>query len=138
MHHQDILAGLNSIDLNLTTTRGGVEEQLLPFVPIDGTRQFLLKNLYWKEKGQLAWRMNFKVLESKMDEILSAIPKGEVLLPTLFIRGALSNYIVDEDISSIEDQFPDSYFETIDNAGHWVHAEAPEEFTQTVLGFCLR
>lgn len=138
LHHQDILAGLNRIDLTTTTTRGGVEQQLLPFVPIDGTRQFLLKNLYWKEKGQLAWRMNFKVLESKMDDILSAIPNGEVLLPTLFIRGALSNYIIDEDLSDIEDQFPDSYFETIDNAGHWVHAEAPEEFIQTVLGFCLR
>ena len=82
--------------------------------------------------------MNVKVLENEMDEILSEMPDGDVLLPTLFIRGALSRYILDEDIIDIENQFPDSEVKTIPNAGHWVHAESPDEFVDMVLSFCLR
>ena len=137
-HHTDILAGLNKVDLNVVKTRGEVEQILLPYIPVDGTRQFLLKNLYWKEKGQLAWRMNVPVLEREMPEILSALPADNVLVPTLFIRGEKSNYVLDEDFDELEDQFPDSTVVTIPNAGHWVHAEAPEAFVNTVLEFCLR
>lgn len=137
-HHTDILAGLNKVDLNVVKTRGEVEQILLPYIPVDGTRQFLLKNLYWKEKGQLAWRMNIPVLEREMPAILAAIPSDRVNAPTLFIRGEQSNYILDEDIEELEDQFPDSTVVTVANAGHWVHAEAPEAFVNTVLEFCLR
>jgi pimeloyl-ACP methyl ester carboxylesterase len=101
-------------------------------------RQFLLKNLYWKEKGLLAWRMNIKVLEAQMQEILSAVPEKIVKTPTLFIRGALSNYILDDDFQEIQDVFPDSEILTIENAGHWVHAEAPEKFINEILNFTLR
>jgi pimeloyl-ACP methyl ester carboxylesterase len=82
--------------------------------------------------------MNVCVLEKNMGEILSAIPKQVVLTTTIFIRGELSNYILEEDIPDIENVFPDSEFETILGAGHWVHAEAQEEFIHVVLGFCLR
>ena len=82
--------------------------------------------------------MNLSILEREMENILSRLTEKEVMLPTLFIRGELSNYILDEDIEQLEDQFPDSEIVTIKNAGHWVHAEAPEEFVDVVLGFCLR
>jgi pimeloyl-ACP methyl ester carboxylesterase len=59
-------------------------------------------------------------------------------LPTLFIRGAQSNYILDDDIEALEEVFPDIQLKTIENTGHWVHAEAPEEFMDSVLEFCLR
>jgi pimeloyl-ACP methyl ester carboxylesterase len=111
---------------------------LKQFIESEGVRQFLLKNLYWKEKGKLSWRLNFPVLEAAMPEILRALPEDEVLTATLFIRGALSNYILDEDVSAIEQIFPDSSLESIQNAGHWVHAEAPDAFVDCVLGFCLR
>ena len=137
-HHTEILEGLSKVDLNIIKSRSEVEAILLPYVPVDGTRQFLMKNLYWKEKTQLAWRMNVAVLEREMEAILAAIPSDEVLIQTLFIRGALSNYIVDQDIPDLEDQFPDSDVITVPNAGHWVHAEAPEAFVNAVLEFCLR
>ncbi len=138
MHHQHILAGMHAIDLPKIQLRKEAEEILKQYIDSDGVRQFLLKNLYWKEKGQLAWRMNLSVLEREMENILSVLPEKEVMLPTLFIRGELSNYILDEDTEQLEDQFPDSEIVTIKNAGHWVHAEAPEEFVDSVLGFCLR
>jgi pimeloyl-ACP methyl ester carboxylesterase len=82
--------------------------------------------------------MNVPGLEDSMNEILSALPEKEVFVPSAFIRGELSNYILDEDIPEIENLLPDSQYITIPNAGHWVHAEKPEEFIDAVLGFCLR
>lgn len=138
MHHQHILAGMHAIDLSKIKVRSEAENILKQHIDSDGVRQFLLKNLYWKEKGQLAWRMNLSVLEREMENILSALPGKEVMAPTLFIRGEMSNYICDEDIDQLEELFPDSTVATIPDAGHWVHAEAPEEFMDVVLGFCLR
>lgn len=138
MHHEHILKGMHAIDPEKIKARSEAEAILSQYIDSDGVRQFLLKNLYWKEKGQLAWRMNLKVLEREMENILSALPEGEVMIPTLFIRGELSNYICEEDMDDLSDQFPDSDVVTVKGAGHWVHAEAPEEFIDVVLGFCLR
>ncbi|MCX6196273.1 MAG: alpha/beta fold hydrolase [Flavobacteriia bacterium] len=137
-HHQEVLEAFNKVDLNGITARSQVELILSDFIESKGVRQFLLKNLYWKEKGELAWRVNFAVLEKSMPEILAALPYKEVLIPSLFIRGELSNYIEDNDVQELESFFSDLSLKTIKNAGHWVHADAPEEFTNTVLEFCLR
>ena len=138
MHHQHIIAGLRALDLENMKARSEAETILKEHIDSGGVRQFLLKNLYWKEKGQLAYRMNLDVLERELPQILSPLPEEEVFVPTLFIRGELSNYILDEDIEELEDRFPDSYIVTIPDAGHWVHAEAPDQFLEAVLGFCLR
>jgi pimeloyl-ACP methyl ester carboxylesterase len=138
MHHEHILKGIYSVKLENVSARREAEEQMSAHIDSDGIKQFLLKNLYWKEKGQLAWRMNVSVLEREMPNILSSFNGDEILTPTLFIRGELSNYILEEDIDEIEDQFPDSEVVTIADAGHWVHAEAPSEFLDALLSFCLR
>ena len=138
LHHQHILKAFDSIDLSQLTARSEAERILSSFIESKGVVQFLLKNLYWIDKGKLAWRVNFKVLQLAMPEILKALPCKEVFVPTLFIRGALSDYILNADIEEIENLFPDSQLVTVEQAGHWVHAEAPEEFTDSVLYFCLR
>jgi pimeloyl-ACP methyl ester carboxylesterase len=137
-HHAHILAAIHAIDLTKMSARSEAEAILKTFVESEGIRQFLLKNLYWEEKGKLAWRVNFPVLEASMTEILSALPAKESFTPTLFIRGLLSNYILDDDIPVLESYFPDSQLASIPNAGHWVHAEAPEAFLDAVLSFSLR
>ncbi len=138
MHHEHILAGIHAVDLPNITARRQAEEQMSEFIDNTGIKQFLLKNLYWKEKGKLAWRMNVDVLERDMPNILAEIPLEEIAVPTLFIRGAMSNYILEEDFSSIEEHFIDVEIKTIENAGHWVHAEQADEFLDTLLAFCLR
>jgi pimeloyl-ACP methyl ester carboxylesterase len=138
LHHEHILKAFHEIDLSKLSARSEAEAILKQFIDSDGVRQFLLKNLYWMEKGKLSWRVNFPVLEREMSEILSSLPEKEVLTSTLFIRGELSNYILDSDIPILESYFPDSQLISVENAGHWVHAEAPEAFVDAVLGFCLR
>jgi len=137
-HHQHILKGIHSIPLDQINRRSEANKFLMTQIDQAEIRQFLLKNLYWIEKGKLAWRMNVGVLEKEMSEILSAIPLKEVMVPTLFIRGEKSNYILDEDVVEIENYFPDSEIKTILNAGHWVHADAPDDFIDSLLSFCLR
>jgi esterase len=137
-HHAHILAAIHAIDLSKMSARSEAEAILRTFVESEGVRQFLLKNLYWEEKGKLAWRVNFPVLEASMSEILAALPEHESFTPTLFIRGLLSNYILDEDIAQLEGYYPDSQLASIPNAGHWVHAEAPDAFIDEVLSFSLR
>ncbi len=138
MHHEHILEGIHSVKLDNVNSRRQADDELSQYIDSNGVKQFLLKNLYWKEKGQLAWRMNVEVLEREMSDILSPVPFKEVFVPTLFIRGSESNYILDSDVSDLERYFPDMELKTIDEAGHWVHAEAPGEFLETLLGYCLR
>jgi pimeloyl-ACP methyl ester carboxylesterase len=137
-HHQHIIDAIKSLNLDTISARSQAESHFRKYLENEGVIQFLLKNLFWKEKGKLAWRMNFHVLERKMSEILKEITFTESWIPTLFIRGELSNYVLDEDLSTLEQYFPDCNLVTIQGAGHWVHAEAQETFLTHVLAFCLR
>lgn len=135
-HHQTILAGLNAVDFSKKPSRSEVEEILAQHITDFGTRQFLMKGLYWKEPGQLAFRFNLEVFNRKMDEIGVALAENAVFVkPTLFIRGGNSNYVLDSDMENIKQHFPDSVLETIPNAGHWLHAENPQLFHQMVFSF---
>jgi len=51
LHHQDILDGLGALDFEELKSRAAVDAALGKYVPDMGVRMFLLKNLYWKEKG---------------------------------------------------------------------------------------
>lgn len=133
--HDEVLKGLNSIDLATVKSRGEAERLMSEYIPDKGTRQFLLKNLYWVEKGQLGWRMNLPVLAASMDQITADLSDLDVDLPTLFIRGSLSHYIKDEDIPIIAKQFPNSEVVTMDGVGHWIHAERPDEFYDIIMKF---
>ena len=138
IHHDTILKGLSSFDFETLKTRGEADKILSNYVADYGTRLFLLKNLYWIEKGKLAWRMNLSILEQAMGKILEALPEQEVLNSSLFVRGGNSNYILDADMTGIEERFLDVEFVTIDGSGHWVHAEAMDEFLEQTLSFLLR
>lgn len=135
-HHQDILAGLNAVDFTEKPDRNRVEETLYPFVPDFGTRQFLMKNLYWVEPGQLAFRFNLPVFNAKIEVIGEALPEASVFeKPTMFIRGGNSRYILDADLPLIQKHFPNFKLATIPNVGHWLHAENPKLFFEETSMF---
>ncbi len=128
-HHQVILEALNAVDFSTKPSRSDVEDIVSKFIKDNGTRQFLLKSLYWKTSEELAFRFNLNVFNEKIEEIGKPLPPNSVFSkPTLFLRGANSNYILDEDFELINTHFPNAEIETISNAGHWLHAENPSEF----------
>lgn len=135
-HHQDILAGLNAVDFSTKPDRAEVEETLYPFIPDFGTRQFLMKNLYWVESGQLAFRFNLPVFNAKIETIGEALPsQNHFDKPTMFIRGGNSKYILDSDVPEIQKHFPNFKLATIPNVGHWLHAENPKLFFEETIKF---
>jgi len=135
MHHDQILEGLNALDLSVIKSRGEAETKLSEYIPQFGVRQFLLKNLYWVKTGQLGWRINLPVLNTEIEQILYEIKFDKITIPTLFIRGETSNYILESDFENIGEKFPDSEIHTLKNVGHWVHAEAPDEFYNLTVDF---
>lgn len=135
-HHQQIMEGLTALENQNLTSRGEAEEFLSKFVEDQGTRMFLLKNLYWETKEKLSLRLNLKVLKETIEEVGAELPPGfKFLKPTLFIKGGKSNYITKEDEPLIKQHFPNSEIHIIPNAGHWVHAEKAKDFYDNVQRF---
>lgn len=135
-HHDEILQGLSALHEADLDSRTKADEVLEPFVSSWSVRQFLLKNLYWKEKGKLALRMNLPILKQKYEEVTGGISENALYEgPTFFIKGDNSGYIQPEDRPLLNKHFPKSQLLTLKEAGHWVHAEKPEEFFQAVMGF---
>lgn len=136
MHHQHVLEALQAVDFSKVKSRKEVEGILSNFISDFGTKQFLLKNLYWKTETELAWRFNLKVIVEQIENVGEALITNTICtVPALFIRGEKSNYILDEDLNSIQDVFPHFELATIADAGHWVHAEKPTEFFERVMKF---
>lgn len=136
-HHEAVLKGLHAVDFSKITTRKEAEMALGGYINDFGTKQFLLKNIYWKdnESKQMAWRFNLEVITKEYDNVGVAIPSGFSTTETLFIRGDKSNYILDSDLEDIKNHFPNNKLITIENSGHWVHAEQPEAFFKAVINF---
>jgi len=136
-HHQDVMAALNAVDFSVHTDRSAVEAAMEPNLPDLGTRQFLLKSVYWVEPGkQLGFRFNLDSLNKNIENIGEALPEGTIFNePTLFLRGDKSNYIKDEDFGLIKEHFPQAELKTIHNSGHWLHAENPKDFLAETLEF---
>ena len=135
-HHNAILAGLNSIDFSIQTTRALVDAKLAELIPEVGIRQFLLKNVYWIEKGKLAFRFHLASLTANNVYIGEPLPNGTSFEgETLFLKGAKSGYITNQELPIIARHFPNANVLTIANAGHWLHAENPKDFYSAVLNF---
>ena len=135
-HHDEIIRGLNALNFDSITSRGQADEMLASYISNWGIRQFLLKNLFWIEKGRLAFRFNLEVLSKKMEEIgenISAISNYEG--PTLFLRGDKSEYVSPSELPEIRKHFTNAVLETIDNSGHWLHAENPKQFFEKSIQF---
>lgn len=136
--HDHILEALNDIDPSNLKSRSEAEESLRKDLKIEGVVQFLLKNLYRRKEGGYNWRFNLPVLEASMSDILEELPPVSVDKPTLFIRGSESNYVNDEDWSEIKNLFPQAHLETLEKAGHWLHADQPDKFYKLVGNFLLK
>jgi len=136
IHHRKILQGLNAIPIDEIENRNQADAFLAEFEPSLPVRQFLLKNLYRKDEGGFGWRFNLSVLKGDMEKIGAAIvTKTPVEVPTLFMRGDKSDYIKDEDWNGILEIFPHAQLDTIENSGHWIQAEQPKAFLQSLMNF---
>lgn len=135
-HHDFIFKGLSHLDFSIISDRREADDELAKHIKDRGIRQFLLKNLYWVEKEKLGFRFNFDVLKNRMEEIGENIfPSAVYDGPTLFLRGDRSEYIQPNDFDEIKRHFPMAEIQTINKAGHWLHAENPRQFFEKSYAF---
>jgi esterase len=141
--HGNIFKALFALDLKTLTDRKEAEQFLTEHLPEEGagTIQFLLKNLSRRaenEGGGFEWKMNLDLLFANYPRILDELEGNTPFRkPTLFIRGGNSNYIKDSDFDLISKLFPNSAIQTIEGAGHWVHAEKPKELLEALKKFMI-
>lgn len=134
--HDDVFAGLYALDLRTLRSRQEADAVLARHLPELALRQFLLKNLEREESGTFRWRINLDGIRDNYHEMLKGLDlTGTFTKRTLFIRGAESGYIKDNDFVAIREIFLHAQLVTIPGTGHWVHAEAPQEFARIVVEF---
>lgn len=135
-HHNEILKALDSIDFSIHNTRKLVDEKLAELIPEIGVRSFLLRNVYWREKGVLDFRFNLKSLSENNSEVGKGLPSfTQFDGDTLFLAGGNSGYITENETPIIKAHFQNAQIETVANAGHWLHADNPIEFFEKVMSF---
>ncbi|GGE38722.1 alpha/beta fold hydrolase [Psychroflexus planctonicus] len=135
-HHQQILEGLTRLEEAEISSRKEADQLLSEFISEQGIRMFLLKNLNRKEKNAYGLRVNLSALKQNIEEVGKALAEdahfnGE----TLFLKGSKSNYITDEDKKIIHQHFPEAKIESIQGAGHWLHAEKKDAFFEASISF---
>ncbi len=135
--HDEIFDALEKVDLNSIYSRKEVEEKLALSIEEEGTIQFLMKNLSRNQEGEgFHWKMNLPVLKRKYDEITQMIGSEHPYNgPALFLRGSRSKYILDGDMDYIKTLFPYAQVETIEDAGHWLHADQPNATYEAIERF---
>jgi len=134
-NHSDIFRALLGMDLSKMTARTEAEAYLSEHIPDFGTRQFLLKNITREDDGTFAWKMNLPVLWDNYDNVLASVNGEPYDKPALFVRGSRSNYVQDSEWPHIKALFPQAELVTIEDAGHWVHADKPGELLGVLRGF---
>jgi pimeloyl-ACP methyl ester carboxylesterase len=83
--------------------------------------------------------MNLAAINANYDRLNGALPDSRTFdKPILFIRGERSDYIRNDEIELIQARFPQAEFCEVADAGHWVHADAPESFLRKVREFLQR
>lgn len=135
-HYDDLIDPIQALSLDQLETREQANHLLRQNIPEDQLRAFLLQNLA-RESGSWRWRVNWAVIQRDM-EFLTGFDAGEewsIDVPTLFLRGANSDYIGDAEVDVINRHFGNARIATIDGAGHWLHAEQPDAFVRQVLDF---
>ncbi len=129
------ITAMKSVDLSQITRRLQADKQLATRIDSPPLRAFFLQSLALEPTGA-RWQLNLDALAVQMPEIMG-FPDFDATFsgPTLFLRGAESDYVQPDMQPQILQLFPQATFAEINGAGHWLHAEKPHEFQDAVERF---
>jgi esterase len=129
--YDEMLDAMTNLDLDTITSRGDADSRLAPAIPDKDIRLFILHSLRFNGDVPPTWRFNLATIRNGIGDLIGAIPCAETARfdrPAYFIGGENSTRIRDGDLAAIGRHFPTARMVTISNAGHWPHAENPQEF----------
>ncbi|MCE0505128.1 alpha/beta fold hydrolase [Roseivivax sp. GX 12232] len=132
-HQSGYIRAMQAVDLEQVSKRSEAAAQLAEHVSDPTLQGFFTQSLDMKEKR---WLLNLEVLGREMPKILGW-PGSEGVFegPTLFLSGAESDYVTPEMRPAIRALFPRARFAKIRGAGHWLHAEKPDDFIAALEAF---
>jgi len=122
-HHDVIFKALFAVENANISSRKEAMEIMREYIQEEMVIQFLLMSF---KQGQ--WLFNLSSIYAHYQDILSWTNQVKSDIPALFIRGGLSPYVAQEQqVQAIEQQFSNVTLQTIDQAGHWLHAQKPDQ-----------
>jgi esterase len=144
----DIVRAL--MNVSLSTRRGDVDQQLRTHIPDANLRAFCLSNVDWNT-GQ--WKIPLQYIWDQLETLAGfdiPVPQEQSQEQqqqqatwiyngdAFFIHGGQSKFVRSSHLSTIQHVLPNHMLTTIRGAGHWVHAEAPEDTTALIQRFLNR
>jgi esterase len=133
------VAGMRALDLDGLSGRAAADSALANAVPDPMIRGFLLQNLRRDSTVPAGWRwqLNLPLLGDHLADVgdWPDVTADPYLGPVLWLAGANSDYITKANAPAMRRLFPRAQLVTVKNSGHWVHAEQPEIFVQTIRRF---
>lgn len=138
VHHDRIVEALKETENSRPVSRSQADAVISRRIADPAVRGFLLKSLYRREDGLYAFRFDTENIGRNLPGLGLALPPGcRYDGPALFLRGGMSHYILPEDYAGIREHFPSAAIDTIEGAGHWLHAEKKDEFFDITTRFLL-
>lgn len=128
---------MRAMDLAAVGRRDDADRMLAPVEPDPFVRGFLLQNLENRE-GVWRWRSNLAGLLAAMPDLLGwpdALDRRRYPGPVLVIAGGRSHYVEADGEARLKALFPALRLERLDSAGHWPHAERPDEVLALLRAF---
>ena len=135
VHHDHILDTLLEAPVAAAAERTEVEAFIADRLGDPVVVAFLMKGLSRNPEGGFSWRANLPVLRAHLADIVAGIQLSINTLPTLLIYGGKSDYVGPDDLAAFDAQFMQLSTHCIAQAGHWLHAECPDEFARVVGDF---
>jgi len=135
--HADTLAAMAALDLSRITRRADADRALRDSIPNAALRAVVAQNLAI-EDGAARWRPDIAALAAGMAGLVgfpAHFAHDSFAGPALFLRGGASDYVTPAMHGAIRARFPAARIETLEGAGHWLHAEQPEAFLAAVEAF---
>jgi esterase len=130
-HHTEIFKALFAVQQANVASRLEAAKIMREYIDEEIVIQFLLKSF---NKGQ--WLFNVQALFDHYPDIMDWEKVEKINLPALFLRGGNSFYISKpEHFAAINEQFSQAKIECIENTGHWLHGEKPDEVIKHMQTF---
>ena len=140
-HYRDLAAAMLALPLRPGLTRLEANAALETAAPDPAIRGFVLQNLRFGATPDAApaWRIGLAEIAAGLPAIQSWDGVAEAGArydgPVLVLRGKTSDYVQPEHRPLFRALFPAARFATLRDAGHWLHADAPDAFIETVRAF---
>lgn len=132
--HTPMIDAMLAVPLDKVRRRSEVDALIRHAVPEAEIRLFLLQNLHITDT-EVRWRFNLPALRAGMSALIGPLPIPDAARytgPASFIRGLKSDRVLAAHMPLLQRLFVNPAIRSIEDAGHWPHAESPGAFLRAV------